>query len=47
MYVLQCRSGKRTAKAAVKCAVDMVGGWVEVVECIPWCDGLFFLDSIG
>ena len=26
LYVLQCRSGKRTAKAAVKVAVDMVGG---------------------
>lgn len=25
LYVLQCRSGKRTAKAAVKVAVDMVG----------------------
>jgi len=24
LYVLQCRSGKRTAKAAVKVAVDMV-----------------------
>ena len=24
LYILQCRSGKRTAKAAVKMAVDMV-----------------------
>ena len=25
LYMLQCRNAKRTAKAAVKCAVDMVG----------------------
>lgn len=31
LYVLQCRSGKRTAKAAVKIAVDMVRSCLYVV----------------
>lgn len=26
LYMLQCRNGKRTAKASVKIAVDMVSG---------------------
>ncbi len=35
LYVLQCRSGKRTAKAAVKVAVDMVRACVHVCMCMP------------
>jgi hypothetical protein len=36
LYVLQCRSGKRTAKAAVKVAVDMVRVYICVCGCLPF-----------
>ena len=39
LYMLQCRNGKRTAKASVKIAVDMVSGVAitfPIVNQDPW-----------